>query len=297
VGAQTLLSGNPATAVPSVAAIAAQFGSRHVHIVTNSKGGLFTRAFLDLNAGLDPPSQTGVISVTTLDTPHHGSVLSDTVVAYNSGVHSVLPGYARVGYLFGRLFTPQQLKNAFGTGNKDMTVAQVEQFNGDHPYPPREYHVQMQDQSGHTSNLTIKNPSYYSTSGNADLNSDHFLQDSEAAPYNPFVARFQWNRIGTVAEITLGTDSQGRTVATQITNAGFFAENDTAVSIVSARYPPPSPVFTGFTEINSYRANHASVLCPQAGPQPLFCAGIPGPIVDVLASIRKAEQDLDEEIK
>jgi triacylglycerol esterase/lipase EstA (alpha/beta hydrolase family) len=58
----------------SVAKIAAKFGSRHVHIVTNSKGGLFTREFLTENGSRNPNVQTGVISVTTLETPHHGDL-------------------------------------------------------------------------------------------------------------------------------------------------------------------------------------------------------------------------------
>jgi hypothetical protein len=185
----------------------------------------------------------------------------------------------------------QGLRNAFGSGNDDMTINKVAQFNAAHPTPPREYHVQIHDQFGNVvSKLTLKNMSYLSTSANADLNRDLTLQDNEAAPYNTLIARFQWKRIGTVQSFTLGTDSQGRTTATP-RSASTFLDNDTAVSIDSARYPE------GFQEINSYLANHASILCPVAGQVPVFCAPITSPISDVLMRIRIAELLIHEEIQ
>jgi hypothetical protein len=63
-------------------------------------------------------------------------------------------------------------------------------------------------------------------------------------------------------------------------------ENDSAVTIHSARYP-------GFLEINSYHANHASILCPQAGMQPVFCAAIASPMVDILTNIQKGEKNVN----
>jgi len=49
-----------------------EFGVDRVHIVAHSKGGLWSRAFLGKSG-----EQAGVYSVTTLSTPHRGSVLAD----------------------------------------------------------------------------------------------------------------------------------------------------------------------------------------------------------------------------
>ena len=285
-GAETLLSGDANGR--SVKSVAATFGARHVHILTNSKGGLFTRSYLDKNRAENPSSQIAVVSVTTLDTPHWGSVLSDAVVLYNSGIRSVFPSYARVGYFFGKLSSREQLKNAFGRGNLDLTTGSVNTFNVTHEKPPEDYHVQFSNPDGvPTSSLTLKHPSYYSTSGDADLNGNHSLESNEAAPYNPLAARFQWNLIRRARTLTQGKNAQGQIVVLE-NRSTLPLENDTAVSVWSARYP-------GFVEIGSYPANHASILCPSAGSVPAFCpGGLPNPIFDVLASIQVTENGLNE---
>ena len=57
-----------------VAAQAASFGVRRVHLVVHSKGGLDSRRYL--SAHYDPET-VRVLSLHTLSTPHHGSVLAD----------------------------------------------------------------------------------------------------------------------------------------------------------------------------------------------------------------------------
>lgn len=96
--------------------------------------------------------------------------------------------------------------------------------------------------------------------------------------------------MGKVERVTADTVN-GRRVITGHPST-TFADNDTAVSVVSARYP-------GFKEINGtpYRANHASILCPGIGVIPAFCAPIPGAIGDVLTIIRQAEVSLNVEVK
>lgn len=54
-----------------VQAIAAEFGSKRLHIVAHSKGGLWSRWLMKTLSGL------AVYTLTTLDTPHEGSVLAD----------------------------------------------------------------------------------------------------------------------------------------------------------------------------------------------------------------------------
>jgi len=129
----------------------------------------------------------------------------------------------------------------------------------------------------------------------ADLNGDHQLQNSEIAPYGVDAA-YRWKMIGTVESVTVATIG-GKQVATL--HKTDFKDNDLGVSIESARYPPPSPGTTGFTEINGtpFLANHASILCPQSGVQPLFCVGTPSAVVDVLTNIRRAEAMLNVQIQ
>lgn len=52
-----------------VPAIAGSFGARHAHLVAHSKGGLDSRAFMVQTI----PANFGVLSLTTLSTPHQGS--------------------------------------------------------------------------------------------------------------------------------------------------------------------------------------------------------------------------------
>jgi len=190
----------------------------------------------------------------------------------------VLPFIQRTEVKFGLRFS-EQVKNAIGAGNNDMTVDQVREFNAKHAAPPREYHIQFQDHSGNISNVTLKNPRYYSTSGKADLDGNHALEDNEAAPYVAIIARFNWKRIRAVQSFTVDKNSQGQTVVLE-DNSILPLENDTAVSVRSARYPRASPEEAGFEEIGSYPANHASILCPLAGT-PAFCpGGPPNAIID-----------------
>src|SRR4051812_32067302 len=107
-------------------------------------------------------SQIGIISLTTLDTPHHGSVLSDMVVASRDDP-AVLPLIARVepGYYF--------IENSsfFGAGNEDLTVSAVTQgFNRQYDSPPNQFTF---SDSANPPNLFKTTPKYYSTASDADL--------------------------------------------------------------------------------------------------------------------------------
>jgi hypothetical protein len=236
------------------------FGTRHVHLVTHSKGGLFARKFLQLNADQDPTSRVGVVSVTTLDAPHHGSALADTVVAYPYD-HSVLPGFIRPLYPFLMRFNAP-FRNAFGSGNNDMTVAAAESFNQRYT-PPQVF--TLRDTNTPPNTFTTK-PFYYSFSGNADFNGDHVLQDNEKVPYTLLqFPGFRYQRLSSVTAIPLGSpDSSGRRIAFP-QNSVLFLDNDIAVTVQSARY-------SAFTEIGSFLRNHATIKCGQ-GPD---CAFPPG---------------------
>jgi len=65
-------AGQLATKIP---AIAQKFGVKHLHLVAHSKGGLDSRAYIKQI----PANTIAILSVTTLSTPHHGSVLADYI--------------------------------------------------------------------------------------------------------------------------------------------------------------------------------------------------------------------------
>lgn len=75
------IEANAAILLDKVPRIAREFGAKWVHLVGHSKGGLDARDFLtkipkDSNTG---ESVLGVLSLTTLSTPHHGSVGADII--------------------------------------------------------------------------------------------------------------------------------------------------------------------------------------------------------------------------
>jgi hypothetical protein len=59
--------------------MAREFGVKRVHVVAHSKGGLWSRAMIDSSNGTSP--EVGVYSITSVTSPHRGSVLADISVA------------------------------------------------------------------------------------------------------------------------------------------------------------------------------------------------------------------------
>ncbi|MGI8746213.1 MAG: esterase/lipase family protein [Bryobacteraceae bacterium] len=109
--------------------VGGEFGSpyAHVHLVAHSKGGLFVRRFLQMNRDQPKGNQTPVVlSLTTLDTPHHGSSLADSVYAWNT-TRTGLNFPSCVAFYLGRLnpWTRRKILQAFGPGANDLTVDAV----------------------------------------------------------------------------------------------------------------------------------------------------------------------------
>lgn len=72
----TFVASNAQRLSSEIPRVAREFGAKHVHLVAHSKGGLDSRAFLKL---LPSEGQLAVLSLTTLSTPHHGSLLADYI--------------------------------------------------------------------------------------------------------------------------------------------------------------------------------------------------------------------------
>ncbi|MGI8988586.1 MAG: esterase/lipase family protein [Bryobacteraceae bacterium] len=137
--------------------VLAQFGSRRVHLIAHSKGGLWVRQFLALNEKEDSSTQIGVLSATTVDTPHHGSVLA----TYANAKRKRLPGSPTpVSFLyFLSRFKPGGLA-FFGAGVDDMTFESTAAHNS---APPLQTKVQTVTPSD--LNFTVQ---YSSVSADAD---------------------------------------------------------------------------------------------------------------------------------
>ena len=230
------------------------FGVQHVHLIAHSKGGLFAREFLQKNFESDPTTQIGVISLTTLETPHHGSVLSDTVVAFREDP-SVLPVIARINPLYFFL-----TKTAFfGKGNDDMTVSKVNQvFNQTYLVPPPKFQLIA---TSDPTNVSFTTPVYYSTSSDADIDGNGKIGAAEALPdTNPiqiFAHNWTYQRLGTVRAIN-PTSVPGHWTP-DTAPPGTFYKNDTAVTIESSQY-------LKFTELGPYVGasgrNHTTIRNP-----------------------------------
>lgn len=235
-----------------IPARAAEFGARHVHLVAHSKGGLDLRAFL---AGWLPPN-FGVLSLTTLSTPHRGSAGAD---------YSIDASQANA--LFSqnttRTLLAQQLPPDAGT--PDLRVSAAAAFNAvNAPLLPRTLTV-----DGVTRPVV-----YWSVS--ADANLDHSVADGSPtiqinetrgtsqgqkpdAVWAP-IMQTVYRVMGEVASTALTTRRVlGRTIPVVTeTPTTQFQLNDFLVTMTGAR-------MTGFRELTATPANHATVANPITG--------------------------------
>lgn len=231
------------------------FGTRHVNLVAHSKGGLFARGFLQYNALSDPTTQIGVVSLTTLDTPHHGSVLADTIVAFNNSLFTGFVGAALQAF---------QSFSFLRLGANDLTVAGVRAFNDAFLQPPPQF--TLLDSNG---NQSVTTPCYYSTSANADLDGNGSISTAEAKPYTQLFGNLSYNIIARGKPVNV-VQAAGLLHAdtSSIPNGPIL--NDLLVSIPSAQY-------IKFTEISSFVGangrNHQTIRCgQQATEQAPWCA-------------------------
>ncbi len=155
----------PAGTPVTVRTILDEFGTKHVNFVAHSKGGLWTRDFLPAAADGNPSTEVAVTSVTTIDTPHAGSLLADVVA------------YARQYPLstFGLPIANWRQVIAFfrhdSEGTFDMTVAAAKGFNSN-AETPDSYIVD-------NIKYTVK---YSSIASDADVNVSTKLERNNGTP-------------------------------------------------------------------------------------------------------------------
>jgi triacylglycerol esterase/lipase EstA (alpha/beta hydrolase family) len=148
--------GNGALLASRVQALAKQYGAKKCHIIAHSKGGLDTRAYL--NNQYDPDTLK-VLSVFTLSTPHHGTIVSDIIVAKRASTNpeSANPDVSYlVDHDYWFLSTPQEP----AIGNQTTTAMAL--FNVTYPSVPG----------------GVK---FYNYGADADLNGNGTIQANETA--------------------------------------------------------------------------------------------------------------------
>jgi pimeloyl-ACP methyl ester carboxylesterase len=216
-------------------ALAQSFGAKKCHIIAHSKGGLDTRAYLNnrYDAG-----KLKVLSVYTLSTPHHGTVVSDVTVAKRTSSHPQSPNVDLQylidhDYWFLRIaldpLTPQE--PALG----DQTTGAMAQFNKTYPGIPG-------------------NILFYNFGADADLNGNGLIEATETSELFSSVLSDNtrsaagtalYRSIGNVASISVVTGQTpgriwGTNTFTKIDVASAnkpFAVNDLVASVQSAHSP------------------------------------------------------------
>ncbi|HEX6098844.1 MAG TPA: hypothetical protein VF432_21190 [Thermoanaerobaculia bacterium] len=222
--------------------LAQGFGAKKVHLICHSKGGLDTRAYL--NNHYDPDT-VKVLSVYTLGTPHHGTIVSDIIVASRT-TEDPESSDPDIEYLMDHdywfLSTPQP-----PAINNQMTGAMA-RFNATYPSVPSE----------------VK---FYNYGGDADLNNSGRISAQEALPLLPgavpdgmasAAATAMYRAIGRIASISITPGTRGlwglnhyTSIEVASTNRPFH-ENDLVTSVPSAHSP-------GGTYLGTRNGNHSSI--------------------------------------
>lgn len=242
-----------------IPAIAREFGARHVHLVVHSKGGLDSREFLARAV----PANFGVLSLTTLSTPHHGSSGPDYQM--DSVGASVSDSDDKTRTYLGTQSPPN-------AGTPFLRVSAVEAFNSANvPLLPKSFKVDGEEA-----------PVVYQ-SISADMN----LDDSKTVFGNPtiqfsetaglpgrddryettwaYIIEQVYRLVGNVAStravvkerVHAKTGHVSRYKVVIETPTAQFEENDVAVQRLSSRLAPT------FTEIGAIKANHSTIALPE----------------------------------
>jgi len=234
------IAGNGAKLARRVSDIARGFGAKKVNIIAHSKGGLDTRAYL--NNQYDP-EDVKVVSVYTLSTPHHGTIVSDVVVAARAAQNTISNDADIRGVIAAdfQSVTPQE------PAISQQRTEAMANFNRDFPGIPDGIR-------------------FYNYGADADLNNNLRIEGSETAEFLPSAvpdflasptATAVYRMIGNAASIrtTTARGIWGSGLWTDIEVARFndpFALNDLVTSETSAHSPFG-------TYLGSEDANHSSM--------------------------------------
>ena len=137
-----------------------------------------------------------------------------------------------------------------------MTVDRVRSFNDDYLQPPPQFRFSYLDPATGLprSAVSTTTPAYYSTSADADLNVDGFIDSQEANPYNRFAANLTYQIVSRSRPV--GVRQLLGLLRATVSPNGAFEKNDTLVSLDSARYIRFNEIFS-FSGANG--RNHQTV--------------------------------------
>ncbi len=175
-----VIEGNATLLEREIYRIATSFGVQKVHIVGHSKGGLDSRGYLARNYH---PEKVKVLSLYTLSSPHHGSVLADiSVLARDKNLRLVEGGSveAQEGDSEMKIFLKADSLLVFTAGGpqlpglRDLQTNSAKDFNRETSIPD-----------------TVK---FYTCGADADLDGDGNISDVEADPFFPPNIPFVFNR-------------------------------------------------------------------------------------------------------
>ena len=200
------------------------------------------------------PKEVKVLSVYTLGTPHHGTIVSDIIVAGRTTTdpESTDPD---IEYLMSHdysfLSTPQP------PAINDQMTASMARFNASFPSIPSEVR-------------------FYNYGADADLNNNGAISAAEARPLLESsvvpdstlaaAANAMYNAIGRIATISITPGARGpwgvnKFTSIEVANTNTpFHENDLVTSVPSSQAP-------GGTYLGTRDANHSSIKSPALAQQ------------------------------
>jgi triacylglycerol esterase/lipase EstA (alpha/beta hydrolase family) len=272
---ETTIQADGAKLIPLLSQIAATFGAKHVHLIAHSKGGLNSRyALSQLNQqAKSQPSSLGVYSLTTLSTPHHGSVLADYYDDSPQASSALLSSSPELVFA-------AKIQGNLQPSFQDVSVEKVEAFNLQDIETPLPSSFTVDGVQNHVS--------YYAVSANASNSSSHVLQLADifamplvqSSPVLQDVINLQayqasYNLLGEVQYTTVKTTTlplhMGTITTVQDHNycgvpSTCFQPNDLVVTRASSNYISASSPPVTFQEIDFLQGqNHFSEANPLNG--------------------------------
>ncbi len=240
---------------------AAEFGSKHVHLVAHSKGGLDSRQFLAETI----PRNFGVLSLITLSTPHQGSVgpdyQMDAAVSLLTESDDAIRGF--IGYMA-----------APNKGTPNLRVAYAREFNQKNvPLLPRELTVDGETAPvayrSFSADMNLDGSTNFFT-GNPTISYDETYglpgQNSKPSALWAEVMQTAYRITGYVAEtytevIEFPVDRLDPRVKVKVIREilnSEFKKNDIAVTQEASKVGP-------FVEVEHLKANHSSIAMYETG--------------------------------
>lgn len=243
-----------------IPARAAEFGSRRVHLLAHSKGGLDSREFLARRL----PPNFGVLSIVTLSTPHQGSPGPDYQIDATKASMTYADDSIRafIGYMSPPNPGTESLRVAnarlFNARNVPLLPKQVTVDGETFPVAYRAFSGDMN--SDDSKNLFTGNPTItifetYGLPGQGSKPTSLWESILQTA------YRITGNVVETYVETVETTDDRGNPMTLKLLREKLhtqFQPNDIAVTREAAKVGP-------FLEVEHVKANHSTIASRELG--------------------------------